>query len=795
MYKIGFLKSQNRQAFIILCVVTLLLFNGVLKGQLISNAKLLYYYPPWNQFYNPEKEPLNFVESDMVDSAGNRFAILNELRELRPAFWDHYSQLGTVGSPQIMNMFGSPFRTIPWLLFGPAWGWTIEIILKIVFGGFFLFLFLKKIGVRHGVALVSAISYIGGANTIAGEHQAEFSTVPLMAAGVLYFFERFLADRNGRNFAFFTLSCTVFGLSGFASIIVFFAALIVAYIAFRLVSISSIPRLRALIWILSAGILSLLLGCWIILPTAEFFMSGINLDYRESFGLHQHPTTNLILAFVGQFFGHPLTEHGAWTRGSYVNTGIFVGTLAAFSAVIFGPVAFFRRGNSFLNFFGFALVFYAFVVYSFPFENLERYLNMLPLFRGNPATYQKTVFQFVLLVFGSLSFNAFLESLGSNKKSVLWSSTCLAAWVVILATIYFLFREYISQQMPTSGFLPKYFLRSLLLALAEISGIAFLFYHATRTSAFREKFTDFSLVLLGVVAFGQGLLHSYKWISYCEPKYWYPPTDITDYLKTNIEEARMISLGSFGINSALMAYGLPVAAGRGPADKVYKDFLRLADPEIYTTHNTQSFFNEQQTTIDHPIWDLVNVKYIAMDPKLTPAVIPPGARLLNFKGGSLIERKTPGPIQFFRTAIFEKDINKHAGIYQKNNATGQSVLITEQPVSEGGAPSSATQLPPKINLINWSTDRYEAEIDFLEPGYLLLSTAYHSGWRLTINSKPVPSFRAFGFLNGAQIQETGKSVIVWEFFPRSLGVGLILSVLGAAFVLFFLFRPKQYALF
>ncbi|MCA9750164.1 MAG: hypothetical protein KC414_13735, partial [Romboutsia sp.] len=94
--------------------------------------------------------------SDMVDSIGPFVSMNERFRSGQVPLWDYSHQLGQVGALNLHYGWHNPFRTVFWVIFGSAYGWTLEILFKFILGGYFTYLFLKELEINKYVAFAFA---------------------------------------------------------------------------------------------------------------------------------------------------------------------------------------------------------------------------------------------------------------------------------------------------------------------------------------------------------------------------------------------------------------------------------------------------------------------------------------------------------------------------------------------------------------------------------------------------------------------------------------------------------------
>jgi len=69
------------------------------------------------------------------------------------------------------------------------------------------------------------------------------------------------------------------------------------------------------------------------------------------------------------------------------------------------------------------------------------------------------------------------------------------------------------------------------------------------------------------------------------------------------------------------------------------------------------------------------------------------------------------------------------------------------------------------------------EANLASPGLVILAEVFYPGWKLTIDGVPAPIYRANRLMRGAAVKQ-GKHRLVYTYEPRSLQVGLAISLIG-----------------
>jgi hypothetical protein len=97
------------------------------------------------------------------------------------------------------------------------------------------------------------------------------------------------------------------------------------------------------------------------------------------------------------------------------------------------------------------------------------------------------------------------------------------------------------------------------------------------------------------------------------------------------------------------------------------------------------------------------------------------------------------------------------------------------PFVAGGKPTATES----VCVISHEADRVELKASLDRPGIVVLSDVYYSGWRLSIDDKPAPMYRANRMMRAAAV-DAGDHCLVFAYRPQSFRAGLIVSYVGLA---------------
>jgi hypothetical protein len=116
------------------------------------------------------------------------------------------------------------------------------------------------------------------------------------------------------------------------------------------------------------------------------------------------------------------------------------------------------------------------------------------------------------------------------------------------------------------------------------------------------------------------------------------------------------------------------------------------------------------------------------------------------------------------------------------NLREAALIETDDPGSLQGFVSKTPVDPSEsVAVGRYEPQRVELKAFLVRPGLVILADTFYPGWRLTIDGKTAPIFRANRVMRGAALQ-AGEHRLVYTYEPESFRVGVIISA-GALIVL------------
>jgi len=218
---------------------------------------------------------------------------------------------------------------------------------------------------------------------------------------------------------------------------------------------------------------------------------------------------------------------------------------------------------------------------------------------------------------------------------------------------------------------------------------------------------------------------------------------------------------------------LPAAPDWSSPDRGFASFLdktELIYPEPDVLHQRQSREEREPWSLRHD-WQLrrnlaayprawlVHSAQVR-SPTADPATRAQRIRTLIYMNDPIWSEPGQPVLDLRQTALIETDDKDSLKGFVSRTAVGsaESVVIVRHE-------------PQRVELLG-SLD---------QPGLVILADVYYPGWRLTIDGKPAPIFRANRLMRGAAVP-AGEHTLVYTYEPDSVRVGAMISLAGLIMV-------------
>jgi hypothetical protein len=389
-------------------VLVAMLWDSLFGGKILTQADALYQFAPWSAVAPQDYQPSNEL---LLDQSTGFLPWLDfqaeRIREFELPLWNPYN---FCGEPLVGTYQSALYWPINWIYYiWPSWhthAWMA--LLRLWFAGFFTFLFLRRLGLASGPAVVGGLGYMLSGFMVAWLNHPHVSCALFLPA-MLWMVERMSRRPGPREAALFG---TIFGLqlvAGHVQTALHHGIFTAAYGVFFLVSSreSFTHRLRFAWWLVVGAGLGVLLAAPQLIPFLEYLSHSQAVDVFERMETvgREGVSRAAVLMLDPTFYGAPHTHDYTGPLGPNLNynelIGGYVGRVLVVLALAQSVWIGWRRKSS-----GVTLFFLAVVVISglvaFQIDPFYSFFDSIPRLR---STKLMRVLQFVafgLAVLGAM---------------------------------------------------------------------------------------------------------------------------------------------------------------------------------------------------------------------------------------------------------------------------------------------------------------------------------------------------------------------------------------------------------
>ena len=762
-------------AFLLLLVV--IAFRGVILGTHDPFLNSIGDFEPWQS--NLTSSDTTRPESFATDPVTQTWAWAEYSKEnIRNGDFPLWNTRMYSGTPFVANRLTglyNPLILIPLYLLPTVSALSFFYFIHYLLAAWFMYLFLKSLGLSRPAATFGAVAYIfqGAYIPWMGWIVSDKAYLPM----TLYYLQR-ICDRGDRVGLFgYIISFLLLSISSYPQMTAFAVYIGSAWVLFTRGSGTkpAIGRLVGLAWIL---VITFLLGAIQHLPMAEFFRN--TLRALPEFAWERTDPSNLelfdspfsLLAIIfprlwGDYLSYPSSPLPLSVLQVYNHA--YIGILSA-SGFLFAPLVWKNRYARFfivLSLIGLLFIawpqFYLFV-YKF-----------LPGFRISGMKPAFLTFTCMIIVSGFV-LDLLIKKLQSDRQLIKNFHIGYLSCVITFLVLFVLF--FIGRKTPGSfltqddGRYTSIFFQLILLWIAG----TFLYFYSKKKIPIGTTVAALFLILL------------FDLIPYHEHFTPLIPKGRTCFSTSSIEflQQKQAQDGPFRIfrdrffvlmPNTPMLYGLDEISGFDSF--VSADYgLFFGEIDSGMLRNTRHIdMPLNYETYNSPMWDFLNVRYL-ISPGPMPLLPEPWEPALVgevhiyenpdwLPRWFLVDRVIPvGTRDEGYEAAMGIDPAIEAVIVEPDLAAIPVELLTG---SDGQ--------PGTLELIKYGPDELRLQADCTETSFLVFSDTFFPGWRAWVDDEEVKIYRTDGVVKGVVVPE-GNHSIRFVYDPVSYKIGWLLFLIG-----------------
>ncbi len=788
-------KSQPLQAALILAgLVIVFLWTPITSGGYYAPTDILNDYA---LFHGPpdERVPKNGLLSDVMDQ------ILPFIRWNRTALqggqlplWNPYNGAGAPHLANFQSAVFSPFN-LPYYALNFRWALIVVPFSKLFALGFFTYLFLRQVGLRHSAALLGGVAYMFGGYHIlwlSWPHAGVSLVVPMG----LYCVELALENRlypMRRLLALIgvTLALALGLLAGHPETFLYDAALVGLYVLFRLLvlPVGWRQRLRAGVELAVTPLLAIGLAAVQLVPFYEYLRESATFASRN-LATHANPLIkNLIpLLFFPNLLGNPSLPYSdpALTRLTNYNevNGGYMGLTVLFLAGL--TVLTLPWHKSALAAF-FTGVMAAWFAYAYNLFGVGAIITMLGPFKLALPTRSFDIWLFSVSVLAALGWHFLLRwaarqeaDEGRPMSSVLllgvgWLWTLTLALAAMTGAYLVIQRAAMQPDSATATWAARY---TVLPHVAFLGG-TFLLACACAAALIANGAAQVrrpwlppvaSALVIGLVFLQTGyLLKDYN--PTVAPRFFYPVTPILREALQRIGDATMLSADAGGIPpNANLWYQI-----RQPAN--YDAMGIIAYHDLYA--------QLVQSPRPEAMWDIkplhlralqiLGVQYV-LTTRPYPFASTPGLELVQTVDPLRIFRVPGSPPRYFtvsQAVVRESTPAALTLLEQPDFDLLRTVVLHDNAALANASQSESTGM---VQVVSETPSAIHLRVDRATPGWLVALQAFYPGWKARVNGQ-IADLRRANVAFTAVPLGAGTSDVELVYDPLSVKIGALVSLL------------------
>ena len=331
-----------------------------------------------------------------------------------------------------------------------------------------------------------------------------------------------------------------------------------------------------------------------------------------------------------------------------------------------------------------------------------------------------------------------------------------------------------------SEYLLEYWSLTVPIVLLVSGGLGWLLFTG-RSSAIRTRAL---IVMLAATCF-ETLLNIEQWIPYSTERTCILSTETTSFLRARVGSGRVQPVDRVAVPGTLnlQSVGLETAAGRGSVGAPYRSMLLAVNSNAYTGHPTQHLFFMQDTTLVHPVWDLLDVRFFVaskdLDEDLLLEQYPEGLRVHRLSDGSVLERvPAPNHVNLFETAVHIPLGTDLTELYREGWDFARVALVEDPALAR----SVTARVNPGVGLgeatrLERSTNRIGFRVSLTKAAHVVVSEQFSRNWSIRANGRRIQPHRYFHLFVGFPL-EPGDWDVAMDYRLRGQTLANVLSIAG-----------------
>lgn len=681
-----------------------------------------------------------------------RYFSIKELKQGRIPLWNPSSFSGT---PHLANYQSDVFSilNILFLIMPFVQAWRIVVLLQPLLAGFFMLLFVRKIGMSVFSQVISSISFMFCGFITTWMAYATLGYAIIFLPISLYAIESYVLEVRIR-FLFllaFTVLCSYF--SGHFQTSVYFTLVVISYAVYRGFSIRDI---KYKLYLFGSIVFGVMLTMPQVLPSLEFYGQSLRSNLYQS--IEVIPWNYVFTFLAPDFFGNPVTRND-WF-GHYAEWNGYAGI----AALLLGLYAFTGIRQKHTVFFACLLVVAFFLAFPTPLSWLIVKLK-IPVLSTSSASRSIVLFSFALSILAGKG----IDFLKDEKKKINILVWVMSSLLIILSLWLYILLHFGLQ--PSQVHIAKQ--NSIFPTIGALFCILCFF---GIWISFKRLKVIFLIFIVLFVTFDL-LRFATKWMPADPFQLTFSKTPADSIFRNIADKGRVIGNIESGICTY---YELQCLGGYDPLyiDRYGTFIASLSLGKV--THGERSVVTfPLNSTNSIKIMNLLDVRFVLHKHSddfmgwTFPYWNNPGQFVSIADDGvyKILENKNAYPRAFLVTdyLVGHGDQNTLDIIISKRTDLSKTVIL-ESPLN-----FSLGTKPGRVKFISSTPQDTRLQTSSTGNNLLFISTPFYPGWKATVDGRTAQILRADFAFQAIEVP-SGVHTIILSYAPRSFYYGLILCV-------------------
>lgn len=747
-------------------VLVLVFFYPVLQGMLISQTGYLNFISPWDSV---RADDFSAIPNPFLQDQTNAFLpfFLEAKSQISSGLfplWNPYILAGTPLWANTQSALMFPLNFFHYLFEAPI-GFTLSSLFKVFFGCVFMHLYIRKLGMSHGPALLAGTAFGFCSFTVFWLNHPHTNVTPLIPL-CFYMVERLVQKPDSRNIMLYALVAALTLIAGHVEIAFLTSVGCGLYYLCRLIQRDQLS-LSGLWKFLAVYIYALLLSAVLIIPFIEFLFNTAIWSERANVEF-SIPTSGLINLFMGDFF-----RFDGWN-----DRNIGYHAFSPYVGMFLIPLVLFAIISRIQKIWPIMLVGIFSLAIAFTIDPVHWLISKLPLFNHLPLFYFNVILAFVISVLAAVGLEQSLKK--DNRSFDL--ITLVVVLVLVWLYLYFIWQPGgLAEHVQDVSLLSAHVTKSLpwLLLVFAISWL--LIYLAPRLK-------KLAVLLFIILVFADLWNIGHDWNPVIHPEIAMPikTPEVINFLHKQKEPFRTV-----GHNRIMQ-----------PSTNMLAQIHEVRGYDVPVIDRYHKFFNQALAGED---------RFWYYDLPIFKASILPFLNILNVRY-VLSKAEIPEAEQLGLKLAHDIDVN----VYENQNAKGLVYFVDQVKMVESKAKAMEEVLSNPIKLQNWAviegpnqassdSDLKEGEqsisygevnsqsisvkVETTKNTWLVLSQTYYPGWKAYIEGEETEIFPANYVLQAIKIP-SGTHQVTFKYQPLSFTLGWLVSLLSLIFALWKIRKTK-----